>query len=489
MKLISQMFYLLIVVLLLQGCSRPGKTVVTPPEPDPFVYKFTAEDAKLVGLIVTDAAGVQATESEPGLYQFGANVTPQTPIRFLTNNIAQSGSSFQDIDGDGVLSAADIQYNVGFEISFIGNFSTSGDRQIFANPLTALIPASGIPSEGIAGLPEEVFEIAISQGVAAAPETLIQVSEGVEVPAKQLISQSVAILTAVQESIISTQGATEEALTAAINFVVELRDANLDKGLDNTQEFGNAAKAAIELAASAETAAVIVQVATSVGQIIADMPAEKVTYYESIILTVQKTVSNKSTVETVQETVNNDNFSANNNSLEFAVDLAEEIKASGGLTTFLDSLLVVPIAVGENGQSLVEQQVTDFNMEFVEQAGAVKLNAVNAFFDQFEMEYFIETDLYGVKVDDNHAVLATLNANETNLLGAAFEGINPARLMALCWNEIEQPNPETSDVCGNNNANLEFYALATNDEICAASYDEAMIAQINSLNRRQISCN
>ena len=490
MKLMSQMFYLLMVVLLLQGCSRPGKTVVTPPEPDPFVYKFTAEDAKLVGLKVTDAGGTQATETEPGVYQFAADFVPQTPIRFQSNNVAQASSSFQDIDGDGSLSAADIQYNVGFEINFIGNFSTSGDRQIFANPLTALIPATGIPSDGIAGLPEEIFEIAISQGVAAAPDTPIPVSEGVEVPAKQLISQSVVLLTAVQESIISTEGATEEAISAAISFVVELREANLDSGLSNTQEFGSIAQAAIELTASSETSAVVVQVATSVGQIIAEVPVEQVTYYESVVLTVQESVSAESTVETIQNTVNNDNFVENNNSLESAVELVEEIAASGGLTTFLESLSVVPIQVVNNGVSLVDAQVSDFNMEYLEQTETVRLNASGAFFDQSEMSYFLAEDVYGVKVDDEQAVLVTLNANETNWLGAAFEGTKPARLLALCWkgNE-EQSITETADVCGSGNQNLEYYALATNEEICSANYDEALISQINSLNRKQISCN
>ncbi|MDC2891382.1 hypothetical protein [Psychrosphaera algicola] len=75
------------------------------------------------------------------------------------------------------------------------------------------------------------------------------------------------------------------------------------------------------------------------------------------------------------------------------------------------------------------------------------------------------------------------------MLGAAQNGINSARLLALCWNSVEQPNSSDSDVCGSENANLEYYALATQSEVCAADFDAAELAQINALNRQQISCN
>lgn len=82
----------------------------------------------------------------------------------------------------------------------------------------------------------------------------------------------------------------------------------------------------------------------------------------------------------------------------------------------------------------------------------------------------------------------TLNANETNLLGAASRDVDAARLLALCWNSIEQ-NEQTDDVCGADNVNLEFYGLATQEEVCQFGFDEVELAEINSLNRLQISCN
>ena len=488
MKALNRVIFLLVIMFFMQGCSRPGKTVVEP-EPDPFNYKFKAEDANLLGLSVTDAAGNSATEIEPGVYQFAENLVPETPIRFVSNNLVEAGTTFQDVDEDGELSGADLMYNVGFELNYIGNFSTPGDRQVFANPLTALIPATGIPSSGIAGLPEQVFEIAISAGVAAAPETPVTLSGDVEEPVNQVISRSVAILTALQESIVITEGQNDVAQSAAVQLLTELTDANLESGLSDLADFTASVQAAVELTTDPSRTAVVLQVATQVADMVSQTPATEVTFYEAVIVSVQENVSTDSTVDSVTSTLTSESFSDNNNKLTFAVDLANNIEESGGFTAFLNSLNIVPIPVGDHGQSLVDLRVNDFNLEFLAESEKIKLNAKNAFFDQSELNYSFEADLYGVKVDDRHAVLMTLNANETNLLGDAFEGTNPARLLALCWQDAEVELDNNSNVCGVYNANLEFYALATSSEICAANYDGAMIEQINTLNRQQISCN
>ena len=486
MKLLNQVLLLLLVASITQGCSRPGNTVVEV-EPDPFNYRFTAEDAKLIGLQVTDAAGNTATEVEAGVYEFAQNVTPTTPIRFVSNNLAAAQSSFQDVDDDGELSSADLIYNVGFELNYIGNFTTSGERQIFANPLTALIPSTGIPASGIAGLPEQVFEIAIAEGVDAAPDNLISISDEVSLPAKTLISRSVVLLTALQESLVITEGQNAAAESAAIQLMTEIASAGLESGLGDLTGFASSMQNAIELTADPSRAELSQTIASQIATMLIETAPEEISFYEALVATVQENVVPNSTIEAIFAELSTNKFKARVNKMAFSVKLANEIKASGGLATFMNGLFVVPIAVGDNGQSLVDNEISDFNLEFVAATGKVKFNANNAFFDQSELDYYRERDLYGVRVDAQHAVLVTLNANETNLLGAAFEGTNPARLMALCWSEGE--TEQDTDVCGANNVNLEFYALATNGEICAANYDGVMMEQINSLNRQQISCN
>ncbi|MDC2891380.1 hypothetical protein [Psychrosphaera algicola] len=146
--MIKQCLFVLLAIGVLQGCSRPGHSEVEV-DPEPFFYSFVAEDASLVGLLVSDSTGTVATEISPGVYQFGPDYLPTTPITFESKNLVEPGASFQDIDEDGLKSATDINYNVGLEIAYIGSFSALGERTVFANPITALIPSTGIPLRGL----------------------------------------------------------------------------------------------------------------------------------------------------------------------------------------------------------------------------------------------------------------------------------------------------------------------------------------------------
>lgn len=472
--------------LMVVGCSKPGDSTVEP-EPINFVYSFVAEDARIVGLLVTDRAGASATEVSPGVYEFAQSYEPELPITFASQNTSETAVTFQDIDGNGEYGNADIRYNVGFEIAYIGNFDNAGQRQLFGNPLTALIPAEGIPSSGIAGVPEQVLQQALLAGVDNASEASVTLPDGTNISTRQLIKRSVALITSVQEAIVSVQGQSSNSINTAKQLLIELRNADLSTGLDDPTDFVVSAQDIIAILTQ-EDSAVVTQVAQQVGEILASEQGGNLSFFESLVLTVQQGVSPDSTSESVAANVSVNSAVATDNGVEFAINLVEEIEQAGGLAAFLNSLVLVPIDAGDNGKSLVDGQVSDFNLELLTDTTEVQLNATNAFFDDAVLEYFFADDLYGVKVDDNHAVLMTLNANETNLLGAASRGVNAARLLALCWNEIEQ-NEQSDDVCGVDNVNLEFYALATSEEVCQFGFDEVELAEINSLNRLQISCN
>lgn len=474
---------ILAALVLAQGCSKANKTIVDE-TPDPFFYSFVAEDANIVGLVVTDNNGTVASESSPGVYEFAENYTPVTPITFVSNNLNVPGSTFQDIDGSGDRTNADIDYNVGFNLNYIGAFQTSDAREIFANPVTALIPANGIPSAGIAGLPESVLQAAFTDGVAGAADTIITLEDGTEISQRRLIARSSALITAIQEGIAALNSDSTTGQSAALQLASELSDANLSVGLDDLTQFSTSAQSAIELSVDSTQTELVVGLADAIAQILVD--SASFTFTESVILTVQKSVTSSFTLQDVAAFITAARTLANDRGVQFAVKLAQEIEASGGLDAFMQSLVIVPIDVGNNGMSLVDAQVNDFNMSYSEDDGVVTINAVNAFFHQAELQYFFEDDLYGAAVNELEAILISLNANETNFLGAASEGINSARLLAVCWRDSPDEN---SAVCGEDNENLEFYALATVLEVCDAEYDSAFIAEINSLNRLDISCN
>ncbi|MBU2881003.1 hypothetical protein KO525_15410 [Psychrosphaera sp. B3R10] len=484
--MIKQCLFVLLAIGVLQGCSRPGHSEVEV-DPEPFFYSFVAEDASLVGLLVSDSTGTVATEISPGVYQFGPDYLPTTPITFESKNLVEPGASFQDIDEDGLKSATDINYNVGLEIAYIGSFSALGERTVFANPITALIPSTGIPSSGIGGLPEELFQLAFLAGIAGAPTTTIELSDGIELSIKAVLSRTAVLLTALQEGIVILEGDTQAAVDVSIAVLASFRDAEPTEGLADITQLSIAMQSAIESHVSQANSDKVMQLASSIGNTLAS--TTDATFYEALILAVQQNVNASSTVASILEKLTVQEFSRLDNSIQFAVKLANEIAESGGMSAFLNSLSIVPINVSGNGQSIVDDGVTDFNLELITSTETIKLNGSDAFFDQSELTYYFEDDLYGVKVDADHAVLIALNANETNLLGAAQNGINSARLLALCWNSVEQPNSSDSDVCGSENANLEYYALATQSEVCAADFDAAELAQINALNRQQISCN
>lgn len=484
--MIKQCLFVLLAIGVLQGCSRPGHSEVEV-EPDPFFYSFVAEDASLVGLLVSDSAGTVATEISPGVYQFAADYVPATPITFKSKNATEPGVSFQDIDEDGIRGATDFNYNVGLEIAYIGSFSALGERTVFANPITALIPSAGIPSSGIGGLPEELFQLAFLTGIAGAPTTTIELSDGIEISVNEVLSRTAVLITALQEGIVILEGDPQAAVDVSIAVLAGFRDAAPTEGLADTTNFSIAMQSAIESHVSQANRDRVMQLASSIGNTLAGTSGA--TFYEALILAVQHNVNSSSTVASILEKLTVQEFSRLDNGIQFAVKLANEIASSGGMSAFLDSLSIIPINVSGNGQSLVDEGVTDFNLELVTTTETIKLNAKDAFFDQSELTYYFDDDLYGVKVDADHAVLIALNANETNLLGAAQNGINSARLLALCWNSVEQPNSTDTDVCGSENANLEYYALATQSEVCAADFDAAELAEINALNRQQISCN
>lgn len=484
--LIKRGLLLIIVLGFLQGCGRSGSSEVEEVE-DPFQYKFVAEDGALIGLSVIDNSGTAATEVTPGVYQFAEDYEPVPPIKFVSQNRSELGSSFQDLDSDNERTAADIDYNVSLELAYIGEFQAAGDREVYANPITALIPASGIPSAGIGGLPEDLLVFAFRLGIENAPTTGVTITDGVELSVKQVLSRTAALITALQEGIYIIEGSNEAAGEISHAVLVGLRAAELSSGLLDTSNFSSVAQSAIEASVSQANRDKVMQLASSLGILL--MTEFDVQFYESLILTVMRNVTADSSVEAIAGSLTAQAFKRNDLGVQYAIKLATDIAASGGMSAFLNGLSIVPIAIGNNGTSLVDDGVSDFNLELVEATANVKINATDAFFDQVELQYYFADDLYGATVDTNHAVLMALNANETNLLGAHDQGFNSVRLLALCWHEVEQNNDENSEVCGTDNSNLEFYGLATEAEVCNAAFDEVELAQINALNRQQITCN
>ena len=119
-----------------------------------FPVRLYCEDGPLINLSV-QAVGVAATQSSP-VVRF--DVTPGLPITFAgTDDSYQRSMVLMDLPGD-------LPYRVSFRINYLNLCVIVSAR---ANPLTALIPESGIPRRNC-GFTRAVL-VTLLQGITSPP--------------------------------------------------------------------------------------------------------------------------------------------------------------------------------------------------------------------------------------------------------------------------------------------------------------------------------
>ncbi|WP_143871012.1 hypothetical protein [Catenovulum sediminis] len=441
-------------------------------------YTYVAEDALIIGMKVEDAVGNQATEISPGEYQFALGVVPTPPVEFRSQNTDENPfATYQDIDESGDLSEADLAYSVGFDMQFVPPANeTTGQAAVFANPIAALIPATGVPANGIGGIPANVINEAINKGVKGAATTQIQIN-GEETTIKEVIAKTSAKITAIQEALVAKSGQkVSGGNTASIKL---LQDASLSSvgSLTDDTKFAEFFDAAINNSATDnDTKDLLKQAAIQVGANIAAVKAattgtQKVVF-ESIIKVVQQQVKTTTTSSQVANLIKSSTVTNSVKGINTSIKLAEEVKNSGGKAAFINSLLLIPVPGTE--APLIEDNVSGFELTFNATNNQIAMAATGAFFDGLNLTYDAASATY-FAVTGSQAVFVSLSANSQFLPGA---DIGNVRLMATCSFDF------TTQTCGANNQALGIYTLATKAELCSqfdnAPANESFLQNLNA---------
>ena len=440
-------------------------------------YTYVAEDALIIGLSVVDGAGNTATEISPGEYQFAEGITPTAPVEFTSQNTdEQPFLTFQDIDESGDLSEADIAYNVGFEMQFVPTADpATGQVALFANPIAALIPASGVPADGIGGLPQAVVQEALTKGVKAASTTSIELN-GETTTIKDVIAKTSAKLTAVQEAIVAKEGVKVSAGNKnSLNLLKQAASSTTgslvtDIGLS---DFLSSAVDSLTLDSASKDL-----VKEAAKQIAATISASKVgassqkVVYETVVKVVQSTVKPTTTTQQVTSSITTNKVKTSAEGINTSIKLAEQVKQTGGKATFINSLLLVPVP-GNEGE-LITNSVAGFEMTFNATSNQITLAATGASFDGLVLAYNAESAVYA-GVSGNQAVFVSLSANAEFLSGFDLGNV---RLLASCTFDFQL------GTCGADNQDMGIYPLATKAEFCAAmdssSPSESFLQSLNA---------
>ena len=293
-------------VIGLSACGGGGGGTQTPtvvvPEPEVTV-SVQLEDAPIVNATIVDATGTEALEdSTPGTYVFEAGYSPTLPLDTRSQNFVDNGRVYvtfdenglpftyndaenagdaavydSEIDGDviGPLTftdndengeytpSVDSPYNASLTIDYAADATGSTSDVIQANPVTALIPSDWDGEEEVAGLPAEVIDAAVSDGVSGASDEASSIDidgDGVNDSIAEVVQKTAAAITTVQETLISN-GVSADATGDIVNAIAETGEAvvSVDDGSGTeasglADAFGAATQAVVEEAQASGTA-------------------------------------------------------------------------------------------------------------------------------------------------------------------------------------------------------------------------------------------
>jgi len=177
----------------------------------PVQYTVIPQNAAgIIGASVVDVADTYATEGPAGTYKFPAGYVPTAPIMVLSKNpvIRYNGNgsmktdttgvatfencldeyanvsvagkpitvcnvsdiyTYQDMDGSATWTDGDIVYNAGLQVNYIGSTT------IYITPVSALIPSTGVPTNGFAGFTKTQLDAVVAGGDANA-DSYVQIA-------------------------------------------------------------------------------------------------------------------------------------------------------------------------------------------------------------------------------------------------------------------------------------------------------------------------
>jgi len=170
-------------VLTLSGCGGGGASAGSATlSASPLSTRILVQDANIVGAKVQDKSGALGTYLGNGYYEFIVGHTVVFPVSVRSQNSPATIAScmpnsavtcnvaniktFQDLDNSGTWTAGDVIYNGSMDIQYAPQ-SGSG-AIIYANPIVALIPSSGVPTAKL-GLTAAQISTAATANFTTAP--------------------------------------------------------------------------------------------------------------------------------------------------------------------------------------------------------------------------------------------------------------------------------------------------------------------------------
>ena len=577
-------------VIGLSACGGGGGGTQTPPVvvPEPEVtVSVQLEDAPIVNATIVDATGTEAFEgSTPGTYVFEAGYSPTLPLDTRSQNFVdngrvyvtfdENGSPFtyndaenagdaavydSEIDGDvvGPLTftdndengeyspSVDSPYNASLTIDYAADASGSTSDTIQANPVTALIPGDWDGEEEVAGLPAEVIDSAISDGVSGASDQASSIDidgDGVNDSIAEVVQKTAAAITTVQETLISN-GVSADATGDIVNAIAEtgetvvsVDDASGAEASGLADAFGAATQAVVEEAQANGTAEDLFVPATDESGVEqpVDLAAAAVNLVAAVEVIAEVTevaiaqVEDASLAEAINSVVSDalpdsleetgavdpesitEEVVASVEGAEAAQQAAADVTAAGGEEVFIQGLNILPMYYADtkaaansgliDGLSLTEIGVVEGFSLGLSGSGGDKVitidvdDALASPIDQLALAYDIAEDIYSATFGDDNAIIINLNAQYgTRLIGICL-GFNSTT--QLCSGNISSVN----------SSGIVYFALATSEQICAYLHDTtdpassfalttspvyktgsaSQLDDINSMNLADLSC-
>lgn len=571
------------------GGGGGGGSVTTPvvlPEPEVTV-SVQLEDAPIVNAIVVDATGTQALEgATPGTYAFESGYSPTLPLDTRSQNFVDNGRvyvtfddnglpftyndsenagddavynaeidgevigplTYTDNDENGEYSASvDSPYNASLTIDYSADASGTTSDVIQANPVTALIPSGWDGEEEIAGLPAEVLDSAVSDGVSGASDALSSIDtdgDGVNESIAEIVQKTAAAITTVQETLISN-GVSPDATGDIVNAIADTGETVVSTEDDTDGEASGLAEAVgaatetvvaeaqangtaeelfvastdetgeeqpVDIAAATENLVVAAKVIAEVTEVAVEQ-VDDASFAEAINSVVKEALPD-TLEETTQVSVTEiaEEVATSVEGAEAAQQAAADVVESGGEEVFIQSLNILPVYYADtkraassgliDGLSLTEIGVVEGFTLALSGTGPNKVitvdvdDALASSIDQLALNYDINQEIYSATFDGDNAIIINLNAQYGT------------RLIGICLGYDGATQLCSGNVTSENTSGIVYYALATSDQICSYLHDasdetssfaltsspvykagsSSQLDDINSMNLADLSC-
>ncbi len=479
----------------------------------------TVEDGVIIGAMVKDSNDKVANEKGNGVYQFPSNYrNPVFPIMVTSQNTIINGAAvgnivtYQDVNADGDYDeGVDVPFNSSMQVAYSDN-----PLKINVNPISALIPASGvIPAAGIGGLSREMVLSAMNDGlvnnqsseidnarrVAAQIVSIAEVAvlQGVPIENSQLLIKAIADAVVANPSL---------NLVSDFSGVVTAIEGNADVQSAYTGVNDSVTNNPVALSS---VGPVLIAFATSVESVTGlTNTISSTTNYESIVKALQVVVaanSNLSSVDSVINNLTNDGGAVESNELaqeyfkvltDQQTDLVEAENQQTGVENLLQSLYLMPAyyEFDTSGPLLDGTECVACEIGVLDN----DLENIPYQVTNFAMSYQSTTDTITLLDDGAFANLQLQSSESCKFTGSSCYKYTDQQLLVevyINWQGMRVMLYDygvSFDFPTGGSSTTHVFALANQEQICGftlssgASLGQTQLDQINSINAANVVC-